>query len=524
MKRILSLMGAGLLLALVFVLPAGAQDVDQRIRALEDELTRLKTEQAQVKAEQIEMKRSALAAEGALPTFTYRPGNGLLIQAADKAWSVRFTLVAHMRMLFESGQSHAGRTNGEVMARRWRPFFNYCINDCFWEMSYGIDADGFGTGNGKNATGTGVGSILQRASVYAHLEQISPWLPTFAFGADAEGALSTYRQGSSSTGSQQEYDLLSRNNGFNTGRQGQGISMTWSDNSLAPIGIPGRIREFQMVMGGIGEGDDGLSSRRDAGQNFSAHLEVEPFSQTKSKWIEGIGFEVGAWFCNVQRQGDVGCSRLRIQDNGDGGRQTLFDTGDVGTGWSHFLMPGFQYAVGPYRLRVVGGFQSYANNNSPNLGKTIGHNFLIGHDLFLWSPKGWFTGSATTPGSILFGTHFERNDVDCNSGGGRDFGAVGCGNINFGAQQFGTSTPPHLSSGKGFNRNTVLLREWDLWYFVANRMSIGMHWLWYDATNIPISAQYNLGIRGKSKLLSPGADNGKGGQWLDMSLNWRYVF
>src|SRR5574339_237327 len=106
-----------------------------------------------------------------------------------------------------------------------------------------------------------------------------------------------------------------------------------------------------MVMGGIGEGEDGLSSFRDAGQNFSAHLEVEPFSQTKSKWIEGIGFEVGAWFCNVQRQGDVG------------------------TGWSHFLMPGFQYAVGPYRLRAVGGFQSYANNNSPNLGKTIGRNF-----------------------------------------------------------------------------------------------------------------------------------------------------
>src|ERR1044072_299758 len=313
MKRILSLMGAGLLLALVSALPAQAQDVDQRIRALEDELTRLKTEQANVKAEQIEMKRSALAAEGALPTFRDRPGNGMLIEAADKAWSLRFTLVAHMRMLFESGQSHVGRTNGEVMARRWRPFFNYCINDCFWEMSYGIDADGFGTGNGKDATNTATGSILQRAQVYAHLEQISPWLPTFSFGMDSEGAISSSRRGSSSTGSQMDYDLLSRNNGFNTGRPGQSISLTWSDIGLEPIAIPGRIREFQMVTGGIGEGDDGLSSFRDAGQNFSFHLEVEPFAQVKSKWLQGLGFEVGGWFCKVSRNDatDNACSRVR---------------------------------------------------------------------------------------------------------------------------------------------------------------------------------------------------------------------
>ena len=523
MRKAFCVMAVGALLGIFFaVLPARAQNVDQRIRALEEELTRLKTEQTQVKAEQIEMKRSALAAEGALPTFSYRPGNGLLIQAADKAWSVRFTLVAHMRMLFESGNSHAGRTNGEIMGRRWRPFFNYCINDCFWEMSYGIDADGFGTGNGKNANATAVGSILQRGSVYAHLEQISPWLPTFAFGMDAEGALSTYRQGSSSTGSQQEYDLLSRNNGFNTGRQGQGMSLTWSDASLEPIFIPGRIREFQLVMGGIGEGDDGLSSFRDAGQNFSFHLEVEPFSQTKSKWIEGIGMEIGGWFCNNQRSGDIGCSRLRLQDNGDGGRQTLFDTGDgIGTGWTHFLMPGFQYAVGPYRLRAVGGFQRYdGNNNSPFVGKTVGKNFLIGHDLYIWSPKGWLTGSATTPGSVLFGTHFERNDVDCNAGGGRTFGAAGCGvPLN---QSFG-SPVTQVQGAPGFNRNTVILREWDLWYFVANRMSIGIHWLWYHADNLPLAAQYNLGIRRKSKILND-PNQGKGGDWLDMSLNWRYVF
>ncbi|HEX9444637.1 MAG TPA: hypothetical protein VGA73_10980, partial [Candidatus Binatia bacterium] len=380
-----------------------------------------------------------------------------------------------------------------------------CINDCFYEMSYGIDADGFGTGNGKNATATGVGSILQRAGVYIHLEQITPWLPTFSFGMDAEGAISSYRQGSSSTGSQMEYDLLSRNNGFNTGRSGQGMNVNWNDRSLNAIGIPGRIREFQMVMGTIGEGDDGLSSNKDSGGNFSFHLEVEPFSQVKSKWIQGIGFEVGGWFCRSERFSttDNGCTRLRLQDNGDGARQTLWDSGDVlGPGWSHFFMPGFQWEIGPYRLRAVGGFQRYDGGGRKQdslVGKTVGQNFLIGHDLYLWSPKGWLTGSATAPGSVLFGTHFERNDVDCNAGGGRDFGGSGC-------------------TGAGFNRNTVLVREWDLWYFIANRMSIGVNVLWYDAKNLPVAARQNLGIGSKT------SSSTKGGDWVDMNLNWRYVF
>ena len=46
-------------------------------------------------------------------------------------------------------------------------------------------------------------------------------------------------------------------------------------------------------------------------------------------------------------------------------------------------------------------------------GKKRGKDWLIGHDLFLWSPKGFLTGTANTPGSILVGTHFERTDVSC---------------------------------------------------------------------------------------------------------------
>src|SRR5881397_3705081 len=93
MKKRWTLTGLGFLLVAFFAAaPARGDDVDQRIRSLEDELARLKSEQTQVKAEQIQLKKQATAAEAALPNFSYRPGSGMLIEAADKAWSFRARL------------------------------------------------------------------------------------------------------------------------------------------------------------------------------------------------------------------------------------------------------------------------------------------------------------------------------------------------------------------------------------------------------------------------------------------------
>ena len=100
-----------------FLLAAGtarAQSVDDKINSLEQELS-------QLKAQQIELKKDATAAAAALPTFEYRPGNGLNIEAADKSWGVRFTIESHFRYNFESGRDQVGRSQGELMGRRFRP-------------------------------------------------------------------------------------------------------------------------------------------------------------------------------------------------------------------------------------------------------------------------------------------------------------------------------------------------------------------------------------------------------------------
>jgi hypothetical protein len=485
--------------------PAGAQNVDEKIKALEQELTALKSQQ-------MELKKEATAAAAALPTFSYRPGNGVNIEAADKSWGIRFSMESHLRMLFESGQDAVGRTNGEIMLRRWRPEFYYCIDNCLYEIDTRIDMDGFGTGNVEGGT-------LQRGVVHFHLENLNPFMPTVEVGGDISTSFSLSRQGSSAVGAHIEYDLTTRNLGPNTGRAGWGIVFNWDDRSLSGIGIPGRIGRYQFSMASINEGNDNLSSNTDR-KDFNQYISFFPFSQLKNKWIQGLMFEFGAWFCNVdQRQtASNGCNRYRIQDNGDSARQTLFDTGanTVGEGLFTGLSPGITWNIGPYRLRAMGSFYQAADGNfqglvgassncsnvtgalpsgcTPNKrGKKRAHNFLIGHDLFLWSPKGWLTGSVNTPGSVYVGTHFERNDISCD-----------------------TPRCPGINGGQ-FHRGTYIMREWDLWYFLAPRMSIGGGIMWYTASNLTTTVQKNLGVNKNGRA-------GGGGDWLTGSITYRYQF
>jgi len=369
--------------------------------------------------------------------------------------------------------------------------------------------------------------------IYFHGENISPWLPAVGFGMDTtnSGGGSRSRQGSGAVGAQAEYDLHSRNNGFNTGRAGSGITFTWDNRSLSSVGIPGRISRFQTGMNAYAEIGDGAQVNTDR-KDFHAYLSVEPFSQLKNKWIRGFLFEYGAWFCNSDNRALAnGCNRYRVRDNARGNaRQTLFDTGanSVGDGLHVQQGPGVLWAIGPYNFRAMTVFQRSEDRGggitndttspivptSVGPGKKSGRVWLIGHDLFLWSPKGFLTGSPTTAGSVLMGTHFERTDVSC-------------GDSIRACRQTGSTGSTSAINGGEFHRNRILLREWDLWYFIAPRMSMGMSVLWYDASNLRSTrnqAAHNLGICSSSKIAAGGCREGIGGDWMDVFLNWRYTF
>ena len=111
---------------------AGAESVDDRINALEQELSALKSQQIDLKKEGRRRQRRCCR------VLAIVLGNGMMIEAADKSWGIRFSMETGLRMLFESGQDQVGRTNGEIMLRRWRPYIYYCIDNCLYEIEIGL--------------------------------------------------------------------------------------------------------------------------------------------------------------------------------------------------------------------------------------------------------------------------------------------------------------------------------------------------------------------------------------------------
>ena len=260
--------------------------------------------------------------------------------------------------------------------------------------------------------------------------------------------------------------------------------------------------------------------------------------------------------------------------------QTLFQaetTTTVGLpeGQASYVGPSLGWRVGPYTLRGIMNFGSYPHKAQSFEGElnSVGtttpvfsridissrridaFNWLIGHDLFLWSPKGFLTGSATTPGSILVGFHFERTDVSCTTPTVSYTSTVvpttgpqtrtatlpGCSDVRITARQTRTITAGGATAianeaasfdtndlglaVAAIKRNRVLLREWDIFYFFAPRASVGIQVLWYDAANLPAGTasapgtQFNLG-KAKRGFEIPG----KGGEWVDTYLNFRWSF
>ena len=154
---------------------------------------------------------------------------------------------------------------------------------------------------------------------------------------------------------------------------------------------------------------------------------VKPFANIKNKWIEGldigIGYQAQSQNSPFNMQGADGVSEIRVRNTERRGRFEMFrpevdlcpppDDGcdqNFGSGWSYVIIPGLQYKVGPYMFRAVGVKTKYRGKEDTLRGIEAS-GWTIDHQVFLWSPKGFFTGSQTTPNSIMFSFGFERADM-----------------------------------------------------------------------------------------------------------------
>jgi hypothetical protein len=189
--------------------------------------------------------------------------------------------------------------------------------------------------------------------------------------------------------------------------------------------------------------------------------------------------------------------RLRLRTDERLGRFTLIDTGGsnpIGGGLHKFLQPAILYRVGPYALNVVLPM-SYWEGKDDDFRGVHANGFVIANELYLFSPKGAFTGSATTPGSVLFGWAFSRYNMDCGTG---------------------SDCAPGAGS---YPRIHLLQREMNLWYTVRAGLRVGVQWNWWDSSNTPLSVQNAVGCSNNTA-----SDVGKSCDWhtvnATVAFNW----
>jgi hypothetical protein len=112
-------------------------------------------------------------------------------------------------------------------------------------------------------------------------------------------------------------------------------------------------------------------------------------------------------------------------------------------------------------------------NRDPGRGSGLwGRGWTIDHQLMLWSPKGFFTGSQTTPNTVQVSFGFERAMMDC-----------------------GNACDASPGGGAAYHHQQVTNREVALWYWLRPSLGVGMWWHWWTTSNTPLATQVASGCK-----------------------------
>jgi hypothetical protein len=483
---------------LVAAVPVGAGDVDQRIQALEEELTRLKAEQQEVKSEQMELKKAATEAQEKLPTFEYAPTDGMTITGADKSWAfnVTYRLDIHMNNQVDSrshfrgnddgefGEIASGITNGELAPRRNRFTFVFCWDDCFYEMTHTMDYER-------------AGRIAQARDneLAFHFEQWNPYLPMFSIGL-RRGAGATHLGRSSSSDAKMEHDMIFGLGNFSGAGSHAGMGLHWD---RVPVGTGDATLFVNYGSSSNGTHMEFVDSDR---KTIKAFAGTRPFSKIKNKWIQGLEFGVGLQGGAVDRFDGTGDGAIETHE--ERSSQTLFEFEDVGNGWSSIIVPGMKWRIGPYQLR--GNWHRVrTEGRDDDLRGIKGTGWDVSQQIFVWSPKGFLTGSPSTPGSLLVGFAFERADAEC--------GVPGC-----------SIAHDTVTAGNSVSRITVLNREIGLWYWIRPGLRVGTWYNIWHASNTPVNTQVAVGCKSNIDSAESGKASGRSCDWWswNLGLNFRW--
>ncbi len=470
--------------SLLAAMPASAQneDIEAQIKALEAEVQKiepLKDQIERLRSQQLEMKKEATSAAAAMPTFQYRPGRGMTIAGADKSWSFNTTYRVNMynynvlggkTNFNDAGTERAtGTTFGEIFPRRNRLYFNYCWADCFYAFEYSIDGETAGD-NGRQAS-------VRDNEFTINFTQLNPYLPYFSVGL-RRGAGRTHIGRSSDNDGRPEHIVVF--DGFQWGGDGShaGAGLGWD-------GVDIGSGEYQLFL-------NYTSSQQNTHQEFlqsdrkgiMAFVGGKPFANTKNKWLSGLDIGIGYQGQSLDRPENQPAgegTEIRVRTTDRRGRQDLFrpdpipggsnDTQNVGSGWGSIWIPGMKWTVGPYMFRAVYLSTRYQSTNPGSGSGMWGKGFSIDHQLMVWSPKGFFTGSQTTPNSVLLSFGYERGDMGC-----------------------GRACDASPSTGS-FHSLTYTHTVSALWYWLRPSLGVGMWWDHWKTSNTPYRTQVAVGCK-----------------------------
>lgn len=447
-------LGGSIFLCLM-VSPASGGEVEDRIRALEAQQRAIDAQQRanaeeleRLKGEQLQLKKEATAAATALPTFDYRRGNGLFIEAGDKSWGLRLRGRFHYRVMFwpdDDAVAASGFSQGDIALRRVRPRINYFWDNRFYEFDFEID------------TGADRSFQIQHGEFHVHFENLNPYLPTFTIGPRVSQFFNEHDTNwGSSTGGLFDRSMFQDGAGLGAGTANNAGGLFWDE---IPIG-PGEML-FQAVYS-----NQGLTSIADQERpntdKRAAHVafNIKPFSKLKNKWINGIDLGVGYQLDRVHPDEDGrGFFRVRTTERQ---RLALIEVArDLDPeSKRHYVTPGFGWKIGPYWLRTAFGWNK---GEFATGGDVEGWMWRIAHELFIWSPKGFLTGSVNAPGSVMFFTGFERDNYKGDNNGLRACSSSGVGNCE-------RAYASNANAG--------------LWYFIERRLRVGFEYGHYRVNKI----------------------------------------
>jgi hypothetical protein len=230
---------------------------------------------------------------------------------------------------------------------------------------------------------------------------------------------------------------------------------------------------------------------------------MRPFSKLKDqKWLRGLDVGLGWQFHALDSpsglaEDDSGAINIRFRDEERRGRQDFFrpasinnsfgdDTGqNVGGGFAYVLIPGLTYTVGPYKARFNYLTTRYASNDD-GIGGVWAHGFEVAHQIFLWSPKGFFTGSPTTPGSLQIGYAYEHGIMSCGHG---------C----------------DAAPGSGaYHNQSYVLNQTTVWYYIRPSLRVGVWWDYWGMANSPGQSQIAVGCVSSQSAFTNSASTANG--------------